>query len=147
MSFLPLKSNSVTITLNYLLDSIPAIMSSNTINTSISLFDSSLLNFHKYYQFLLNNQWMLLDFLIFFFLISNSYLDSNGCLTCKETLSKSGSWGFIMQFNKVMKFNNALVFPDPEPPRINIFKDIRNIRPIWIMMYFQQTHHNFSSLL
>ena len=27
----------------------------------------------------------------FLLLISNSYLDSNGCLTCKETLSKSGS--------------------------------------------------------
>ena len=30
-------------------------------------------------------------FFNYFFLISNSYLDSNGCLTCKETLSKSGS--------------------------------------------------------
>ena len=52
-----------------------------------------------------------------------------------------------MQFNKFMKFNNALVFPDLEPPKINIYKDVRNIRPIWIIIYFQQTDHNFSSLL
>ena len=33
LSFLPLKNNSVTLGLNVLLDSISAIMSSNTINT------------------------------------------------------------------------------------------------------------------
>ena len=33
MSFLPLKNNSVTLGLNILLDSIYAIISSNTINT------------------------------------------------------------------------------------------------------------------
>ena len=57
LSFLPLKSNSVTLGLNFLLDSISAIISSNTINTlSISLLVSSLLNFHKHHQLCVNNQ-------------------------------------------------------------------------------------------
>ena len=45
-------------------------------------------------------------------LIKNWYLASYGSLAYKYILSISG-WLFI-------KFNNAFVFPDPEPPIINI---------------------------
>ena len=56
LSFLPLKNNSVTIDLNCLLDSISAIISSNTINTLSFLSDYSLLNFQKHHQLFVNNQ-------------------------------------------------------------------------------------------
>ena len=52
LSFLPLKNNSVTIGLNFLLDSISAIISSNTINT---LSDYSLPNFYKHHHLFVNN--------------------------------------------------------------------------------------------
>ena len=45
-------------------------------------------------------------------LIKNWYLASYGSLAYKYILSISG-WLFI-------KFNNAFVFPDPEPPIISI---------------------------
>ena len=47
-----------------------------------------------------------------FFLIKNWYLSSYGSFAYKHILSISG-WLFI-------KFSNAFVFPDPEPPIINI---------------------------
>ena len=56
LSFLPLKSNSVTIGLNFLLDFISAIISSNTITLSFSSMDYSLLNFHKDHHLFVNNQ-------------------------------------------------------------------------------------------
>ena len=49
----------------------------------------------------------------FFFLIKNWYLSSHGYFAYKYILAISG-WLFI-------KFNNAFVFLDPEPPIINIF--------------------------
>ena len=50
MCFLPLKNNLVTVGVNFLLDSIAAIISSNTIGTpSISLLDWSPPNFHKHH--------------------------------------------------------------------------------------------------
>ena len=56
LSVLSLKNNSVTTEFNFLLDSISAVISSNTINTSLLFLDSSSLNFHKYYQLFVNNQ-------------------------------------------------------------------------------------------
>ena len=46
-------------------------------------------------------------------LMSNWYFDSNGSLTYKQILSRSGCWCFI-------KFSNAFVLPDPRPPMIKI---------------------------
>ena len=46
------------------------------------------------------------------FLIKNWYLSSYGSSAYKYILSISG-WLFI-------KFSNALTFPDPQPPIINI---------------------------
>ena len=44
------------LTLNFLLASISAIMSSNTINTFLFLLDYNLLSFHKIRQLFVNNQ-------------------------------------------------------------------------------------------
>ena len=46
-----------------------------------------------------------------FLLIRNQYFASHGFFSCKYILSLSG-WLFI-------KFNNAFVFLEPEPPIIN----------------------------
>ena len=64
MRFLPLKNNSVTIGLNFLLDFISVIISSNTINTLFSLLDYNLVNFHKRRQFFVNNAFGFFKFLI-----------------------------------------------------------------------------------
>ena len=37
----------------------------STLTHSLSLLNYSLLNFYKYHQLFVNNQWILLDFLIF----------------------------------------------------------------------------------
>ena len=61
--FLPLKTNSVTIGLNFLLYYISAIISSNTINILLFFLGLYFLNFHKRHNFFFNIQWMLLEFL------------------------------------------------------------------------------------
>ena len=63
LSFPPPKNNSVTIGLNFLLDS----MSYHQIllTLSFSSLDYSLLNFRKHHQLFVNNQLMLLLFFIF----------------------------------------------------------------------------------
>ena len=76
---------------------------------------------NMYHRLIVNNQWMLLDFLFGVFiptfslpLTSNWYFDLSGYLMYKEILSISGSWCFII-------LNNTFVFPDPEPSIINPF--------------------------
>ena len=54
LSFLPLKNNSVTIVLNFLLS---AIISSSTINNFLFLA-RSLLNFHGHHQLFANNKYL-----------------------------------------------------------------------------------------
>ena len=49
LSFLPLKNNSVIVGVNFLLDLIYPVISSNTIDTFL-LLDYSLLSFYKYDQ-------------------------------------------------------------------------------------------------
>ena len=48
-SYHPLKNNSVTLGLDFLLDSISAIISLNIINTLLFLLDHSILNCHKHH--------------------------------------------------------------------------------------------------
>ena len=60
LSFLPLKNNSVTIGLTFLLAFISAIISSNTVNTYF-LLNYSLLNFYRHHQLFMRNQEMPLD--------------------------------------------------------------------------------------
>ena len=71
LSFFSLKNNSITIRLNFLLDSISTIISSNTIKTlvlmanpfiqlSVSLFDYILPKFHKHHQLFVNNNQQIL---------------------------------------------------------------------------------------
>ena len=60
LSFLPLKNNSVTIGLTFLLVFISAIISSNTVNTYF-LLNYSLLNFYRHHQLFMRNQEMPLD--------------------------------------------------------------------------------------
>ena len=60
LSFLPLKNNSVTIGLTFLLAFIAAIISSNTVNTYF-LLNYSLLNFYRHHQLFMRNQEMPLD--------------------------------------------------------------------------------------
>ena len=55
LRFLPLKNNSVTVGLNFLLDSISAIILSKTIDAFLFLLDHSLLNFHRHHQLFVNN--------------------------------------------------------------------------------------------
>ena len=55
LRFMPLKNNSVTMGLNFLLASISAIITSNTINT-FPLLDYSLLTFHRHHQLFVKNQ-------------------------------------------------------------------------------------------
>ena len=116
--FLPLKNNWVTTGLSFLLLSISAIISSKMIHTlrflfglysSIFLYISSIsfeysikaLESLKYFKFVLS-----------LLLIKNRYFSSYGSLAYKYILSISGCW-FI-------RLNNEFVFPDPEPPIINI---------------------------
>ena len=76
-----------------------------------SMLDYTIPNFRRHHKLFVNIQWIPLDFLTFcpyFFCF-----DSNESLTCKWNLSVSGSWYFI-------RFNNALVLPDPELPMIKI---------------------------
>ena len=61
-------------------------------------------------------------------LIKNWYFASYGFLANKWILPISG-WWFI-------KLNNELVFPDSEPPIINILWTIRNLWPIWFMFFY-----------
>ena len=49
LSFLPLKNNSVIVGVNFLIDLIYPVISSNTIDTFL-LLDYSLLSFYKYHQ-------------------------------------------------------------------------------------------------
>ena len=58
LSFLPLRNNSVTIGLNFLLTSMSAIISSNTFQhfyQHFSLLDYSLPNFHRHHQLFVKN--------------------------------------------------------------------------------------------
>ena len=56
LSFHPGKNSYVTMGLDFLLASISAIISSNTINIFFSSLDYSLLNFHEHHQLFVNNQ-------------------------------------------------------------------------------------------
>ena len=82
LSFHPLKSNSVTLGINFLLPSISALSYHQTLFTLFfSLLDYSLLNFYKHHQLYVNNQKILFGFFNILIptlplpLISNSYLD------------------------------------------------------------------------
>ena len=63
LSFLPVKNNSVTIGLKFLLAFMSAIISSNVITLFFSLLDYSLLNVQRHHQLSVNNQGMPLYFL------------------------------------------------------------------------------------
>ena len=64
LSFLTLKSNSVTIGLNFLLD--PYLLSYHQalLTLFFSMLDYSLLKFDRRHQLFVNNQYVFLDFFI-----------------------------------------------------------------------------------
>ena len=102
-SFLPLINNSGTIGLGFFLLSISTIISPKTINILRFLF-----GLNKSFRIIK----MLFKRVLFLLLIKNWYFASYGSLVYKYVLLISGC--------QLIRLKNEFVFPNPEPPVINI---------------------------